>query len=183
MRITIIFVILLLSSLTANAGSTTINFNDTNYLHRWSKATQHEFTPKDQPDLTKWDDMITVNYYTDVKDGEQLALIANNLLSTYKKYGAKILRTNSIPRTPQNTAEHLIVVIFGQSKFIEFVQARIKINDGMGASIVYSHRMYGDKIGEKMSQWLQSNGPTLERKLMSLDQIPSFNQLDKLVKN
>jgi len=179
----IILIITLMTSLSVNAGSTAIKFNDSNYLHRWSKGTQHEFTPESQPDFKKWEDMITINYYKDVKDGEKLALIANNLLSTYKKYGAKVLRTNSIPRTTEKPAEHLIVVVFGQPQFIEFVQARLIINKGMGSSIVYSHRMYGKKIGEKMSKWLQTNGPILEKELMSLDQIPSFKQLEKLVQN
>ena len=172
-----------MTSLSVYAGNTVIKFNDINYIHRWSKGTQHEFTPENQPDLKKWEDMIAINYYKDVKDGEKLALIANNVLSTYQKYGAKVLRTNSIPRTSEKPAEHLIVVVFGQPKFIEFVQTRLIMNKGMGSSIVYSHRVYGEKIGERMSKWLQSNGPLLEKELMLLNQIPSFNQLEKLAQN
>ena len=52
-------------------------FRDTAYFHRWSKNDQHEFTPEKQEDLNKWSDMLTINGYPNVNEGEGLAATAN----------------------------------------------------------------------------------------------------------
>lgn len=59
-------------------------FMGVGYFHRWSKDEQHEFTPQKQEDLNKWTDMITVNGYPNVADGEGLAATANAVLENYK---------------------------------------------------------------------------------------------------
>lgn len=61
-------------------------FRDVGYFHRWSKNDQHEFTPEKQEDLNKWSDMVTVNGYPDVGDGERLAATANAVLENYKRH-------------------------------------------------------------------------------------------------
>jgi hypothetical protein len=50
-------------------------FRDVGYFHRWSQNTQHEFTPAGQEDLKKWADMVTLNAYTHVRDGDALAAV------------------------------------------------------------------------------------------------------------
>jgi hypothetical protein len=118
-------------------------FRSAAYWHRWSQNDQHEFTPRGQEDLQKWTDMITV------------------------------LKTDSIPRTPDRPAEHYIAVVFGQPNFIEAAFARFKlVEGGTGCSIVYSHRIYGEKIGDQMSTWLKDNGPAIEKALMSWSDVP-----------
>ena len=89
----------------AAAADNPISYRGDDYTHRWSKDTQHEFTPSGQEDLSKWKDMLTVNLYPDVKSGEDLAKIANNLIGLYQRHGAHVLKTNSIPRTEQKEAE------------------------------------------------------------------------------
>ena len=71
------------------------------YFHRWSKNNQHEFTPEKQEDLDKWSDMMTVNAYPDVQDGERLAQTANAVLDNYKRHQAKVLKTDSVPNQKQ----------------------------------------------------------------------------------
>ena len=56
----------------------TLNFNQTEYVHRWSQNDQHEFTPLNQDDLSRWTDMLTINFYSRVNDGEGLAMVANH---------------------------------------------------------------------------------------------------------
>jgi hypothetical protein len=51
----------------------TLSFRGVDYLHRWSKDGQNEFTPKGQEDLHKWQDMITINVHEAVVNGDQLA--------------------------------------------------------------------------------------------------------------
>jgi len=178
---TALLAIFLFSSNAVSGDNTlTIKFNDIEYLHRWSKNTQHEFTPAGQTDLSKWEDMITVNFYPRVNNAEALADIANKILGAYQKYGAEILGTNSVPETPDRQAEHLIVAIFAQSGYFEFVQALIKIVNGTGASIVYSHRIYGNDITDRMAEWIEENGPVSEEKLMSLNDIPTSLELESL---
>ncbi len=150
------------------------------YLHRWSMNDQHEFTPEGQEDLEKWSDMITINVYPNAHDGDALAAKANAVLENYKNHKGMVLRTNSIPRTPDRPAEHLIAVVFGRPNFIEVAFARFKLLDGVGCSIVYSHRIYGEKIGDQMSAWLDHNGPKTERMLMDWNDMPSPASLREL---
>jgi hypothetical protein len=156
--------------------STTLRFSNVEYLHRWSKGDQHEFTPREQPDLTRWTDMITINYYRGANDGDGLAASANAVLETYKNHRAMVLKTSSVPRTPTKPAEHLIVVLFPRPEFIEAVFARFKLVDGVGVAVIYSHREYGNKIGDQMSAWLRANGPTTENTLMTWDQVSVLGQ-------
>jgi hypothetical protein len=147
-------------------------FRSTAYWHRWSKNDQHEFTPHGQEDLQKWSDMVTINFYPEARDGEALAATANAVLENYKSHKAMVLKTDSVPRTPERPAEHYIAVMFGQSNFIEAAFARFQLVDGAGCSIVYSHRIYGEKVGDQMSAWLSANGATIEKALMGWNDVP-----------
>jgi hypothetical protein len=141
---------------------------------------QHEFTPEGQEDLEKWSDMITINVYPDAHDGDALAAKANAVLENYKSHNGRVLRTNSVPRTPERPAEHFIAVVFGRANFIEVAFARFKLVDGTGCSIVYSRRIYGEKVGDQMSAWLDHNGSKIERTLMEWNNMPSPASLGKL---
>jgi hypothetical protein len=154
-------------------------FNGIGYLHRWSMNHQHEFTSEGQEDLEKWSDMITINVYPDAHDGEALATKANAVLENYKNHKGRVLRTNSVPRTPDRPAEHFIAVVFGRPDFIEVALAHFKLIDGVGCSVVYSHRIYGDKVGDQMSTWLRNNGAETEKALMAWNEIPSPVSLDR----
>src|SRR5438105_385944 len=84
-------------------------FQSVDYFHRWSGGNQHEFTPAKQEDLEHWTDMITINTYPGVDDGEKLAQTANAVLGNYKRSG-EVLRTSSVPATDDRPAEHFISV-------------------------------------------------------------------------
>ena len=87
-----------------------------------------------------------------------------------KATAARVLRTDPVPRTPDRTAEHFIAVIFGRPNFLEAAFGRFKLVDGVGCSIVYLHRIYGEKVGDQMSKWLNDNGPKIENMLMDCEQ-------------
>jgi hypothetical protein len=148
-------------------------FREVGYFHRWSKNDQHEFTPEKQEDLDKWSDMITVNGYPNVSDGEGLAGTANAVLENYKNHQAKVLKTHSVPRTADRPAEHFIAVVFTRPNFIEIAFARFKLVEGKGFSFVYSHRIYGEEIGDPMSAWLSANGEEVEKALMEWSSMPA----------
>ena len=95
--------------------------------------------------------MITINVYPSAHDGDTLAMKAN-VLENYKSHGGRVLKTDSIPRTPDRPAEHFIAVVFGRSNSLEAAFARFKLVDGIGCSIVYSHRLYREKVGDQMSK-------------------------------
>lgn len=155
------------------AGKLSFVFRDVTYFHRWSEGEQHEFTPEKQENLNHWSDMVTVNGYPAVKDAEGLAAKANGVLENYKSHQAIVLKTNSVPRTEHRPAEHLIAVLFDRPKFIEVAFARFKLVDGTGSSIVYSHRIYGENIGDQNSAWLSANGKRIEKELMEWSSMPS----------
>ncbi|MEI8379170.1 MAG: hypothetical protein WCJ09_03520 [Planctomycetota bacterium] len=145
---------------------------DVEYFHRFTKDDQHEYTPAAQEDLKAWTDMVTIHYYPKTKDGESLAATANAVLGNYKAAKGRVLRTDSVPRTKDKEAEHLIVVVLGRPEFIEVAFARFRMHEGVGTAVIYSHRIYGEKIGNEMSKWLEKNGPTTEKTLMKWDAMP-----------
>jgi hypothetical protein len=157
----------------------TFTFAGIEWLHRWSKAGQNEFTPKGQEDLAAWRDMVTLNLHDAVRSGEQLAELANRVLGTYRANG-RILRTHSNPRTPQREAEHLIAAAFVTPKLGEAAFARVVLVGGTGCVAVRSHRIYGEQSGQKLSEWLRANGPTVERELMAWEGIPTPAALKRL---
>ena len=110
---------------------------------------------------------------------ETIAALANSILANYEKHG-KIVRTDSKPRTPQRPAEHLIVAILGNATLLEAVFARILLIDGVGMVAVYSHRVYGGDAAGPIGEWMQTNGPTIEKNLMTWDKIPSPAALKRL---
>ena len=73
----------------------TLSFSGGEYLHRWSKDGQHEFTPKGEEDLSKWTSMLTVNVFDAAGTGDDLAEIANRILGNYQQAG----NANSIGRS------------------------------------------------------------------------------------
>lgn len=143
-------------------------FMGVDYFHRYTKDNLHEFTPKNQPDLEKWTDMVTINDYPTIEDGDALAKAANGILDASRSKKAIIVRTTSVPRTESKPAEHLIVALFPQPNFIEVAFTRLILEKGKGASVVYSHRIYGKKAGDSMSKWLSANGEKTEKALMAL---------------
>jgi hypothetical protein len=161
------------------AGAMTLRFGGVDYLHRWSKDGQNEFTPQSDPDLATWRDMVTVNVVESVATGEQLADLANRVLGNYQAHG-KILRTDSKPRTADRPAEHLLVAALGDPAFLEAAFARLLLKDGAGYVVVRSHRVYGKAAGPAMSEWLQANGPEVEKTLMGWDQVPARDALKRL---
>ena len=161
------------------ASAATLTFGGTVYFHRWSKGGQNEFTPEGDKDLLRWRDMVTINTHDTVRNGEQLAALANSVVGNYQRHGT-IVRTDSKPRTPQRPAEHLIVAILGTPELSEAVFARIVLIDGVGEVAVYSHRIYGKEAARPMGEWLKANGTSIEKTLMSWDRIPSRAALRSL---
>lgn len=149
-----------------------LSFQNVSYLHRYSKDNLHEFTPKGQDNLKKWTDMVTINFYPDAKEGDGLAAQANAVLENYKANKGRVLKTSSVPRTEKKPAEHLIAVAFGRADFIEVAFARFKMYNGVGISVVYSHRVYGKDAGRPASEWLKKKGATVEAALMKWDGMP-----------
>ncbi len=157
-----------------------ISFNSENFEYRWSKNTTYEFTPKGQIDLSSWNDMITINLYEKLGNPEGLAQAANSVLTNYQAYGAKVLSTNSIKATKGNPAQHFIAVVFPTRQYIEIVFAKFKLHEGVAQSIVFSHRIYGEKAGNKAAEWLRLNGPKTEKLMLGFSSFPSVKDLEKI---
>ena len=155
------------TALTSAADQTAaFSFQQVEYFHRWSQGTQHEFTPAKQEDLEHWSDMITINAYPGVDEGEKMAGTANAVLGRYKSAKGKVLKTSSVPASDERPAEHFIAVLFSRPNFQEAAFARFKLVDGKAHSFVYSHRIYGDKAADQMNEWLRANGEKVESALM-----------------
>jgi hypothetical protein len=182
MRIPSLLGLLILPSaiLVAKPGASdasAFKFGEVMYFHRWAEQDQHEYTPEGQDDLERWSDMMTVNLHRTAKDGDALANVANAVLENYKRARGIVVRTDSKPRAENEPAEHLVVVILPEPTMIEVAFARFKLVDGMGCVMVYSHREYGEKIGDQVSAWLRANGPGIEKTLMAWDDFPRPQQV------
>ena len=160
-------------------GAERINFGGQDYVHRWSKAGQHEYTPPDEPDLKKWHRMVTIVVHEKVKNGEDLAKLANAVLGNYERVG-KVVRTDSRPRTSTAEAEHLVVVIFGRPEFVEAAFARVKLVAGVGTVTVFSRREYGDSAKKTIGDFLIQNGTPVEATLMAWEKMPTLTALKQL---
>lgn len=143
-----------------------LRFRGTEFVHRWSRQGQHEFTPAGETDLARWNDMLTLNLHAGATTGEQVAGVANQVLANYQRHG-KILQTRSKPRTAREPAEHLVVAVLGTPALLEAAFARCQLHDGTGLVTVVSHRIHGQAAGPAMSTWLQANGAALEQALMA----------------
>jgi hypothetical protein len=168
---------LTLSLAAGESRAPAFEFREVNYFHRWSNNEQHEFTPDKQEDLDHWTDMITVNGYPDVHDGDGLAATANAVLENYKSHRGKVVKTSSVPRSADGPTEHLIEVIFTRTGFVEVAFARFKLVDQKGYSFVYSHRFYGGRTEEQMNAWMGANSADTEKALMEWNS--SLGLLDK----
>ncbi len=168
-----ILILLLIASaattLSSKEDRSAFAFQNVDYFRRWSQGTQHEFTPAKQEDLDHWTDMITINVYPGVDDGEKLAGAANAVLGNYRSHQGKILKTSSVPAKEDEPAEHFIAVRFNQPNFVEVAFARFKLVEDKGHSFVYSHRVYGDDAVEKMNAWITANGEKTEGALLDWD--------------
>ena len=160
----------------AAAGPLRLRLAGTEFLHRWSRLNQHEFTPADDADLERWRDMLTLNLHPAVTQGEQLADVANRVLGNYQRHG-KVLQTRSTPRGATQPAQHLIVAVLGTPQLLEAAFARCLLHDGVGLVVVRSHRVYGAGAGPAMSDWLRAQGAQQEQDLMAWRTLPSVAQL------
>jgi hypothetical protein len=88
-------------------GAAALSFNGTEFIHRWSKDAQHEFTPKGEEDLARWNSMVTINVHDSARTGDQLAEVANRVLGNYQQAG-KVIRTDSKPRTERTRPSILL---------------------------------------------------------------------------
>lgn len=147
-------------------------FDGAEYYFRWEKGNTREFTPKGQQDLDAWTDMVTVNDYPDVTDGEGLAARANTVLTVYQEHGGVVVRTSSIPRTDERPAEHLIVILFDREKFSEVAFARFLLRDKRAVSIVSSRRSYGASSADSIRAWVKKSAPSREKALMAFESLP-----------
>lgn len=177
----VILLALTLSGATALMSGDTraaFSFQEVDYFHRWSQGEQHEFTPARQEDLEHWSDMITINAYPGVDEGEKLAGTANAVLGNYRRHGGKIMKTSSVPVSNKQPAEHFIAVLFSRPDFAEAAFARFKLVNGNGHSFVYSHRIYGDKAIDEMNTWLKANGEKTENALLDWN-LPAHANWDR----
>ena len=163
----------------AKADALSLAFRDKTFLHRWSRAGQHEFTPAAETDLKRWNDMLTFNVHASVRTGEQLAQVANQVLGNYQRHG-KVLQTRSVPRTPARPAEHLIVAVLGTPDLLEATFARCLLREDLGLVAVVSHRIYGQAAGPAMSRWLAAQGQPTEEALMGWAALPSPLVLNRM---
>lgn len=141
-------------------------FAGSDYFHRWSQEDQHEFTPQGQEDLAKWQDMVTLHRYEAARNAEQMAAVANAVLDNYQQRGAIILKVDASPARGSQPAVYFIAAVFPQPSFIEAVFTRLKLENGTGTGVIYSHRLYGKATGDSMSAWLKVNATARENDLM-----------------
>lgn len=163
----------------ASAEAPLFEFAGKPFVHRWSKNGQNEFTPPGQPDLDKWRDMVTIQVYKGMGSAEQLALVANAVLSAYQKAGL-IIRSSSSKAQPGMPAEHMVVAVLSDKGLRELVFARFRLTQGAGEALIYSHRVYGMQPDNEATAWMRVNDQAAEKAMMSWTTMPSLEALRAL---
>jgi hypothetical protein len=163
----------------AAPGAAGISFAGVEYFYRWTNNTLFEFTPRGQSDLDHWTDMVSIVVYRNATDANGLLNVATTVLETNKQNHGMVLSTNSTTATPTKPVEYYVGVVLGTSNLLESVFQRFVLIGGVGYAMIYSHRIYGQKVGDQMSPWIRENGPSIEKSLMSYDPIPTVGVLDK----
>jgi len=163
----------------AAAAAPLFQFAGTPYVHRWSHAGQHEFTPPSQPDVSRWQDMLTVQLYDKVHTSDELALVANGVLVAYQKQGL-VIRKSTSQAQPGHPTEHIVVAVLHDKGVREMVFARFRLAPEGGQALVYSHRVYGIKPDDAAAAWFQANDVPTERAMMTWTDIPSVAALQAL---
>lgn len=156
-----------------------LNFGGLEYQHRWSQRGQHEFTPEGQEDLARWQDMLTVNVHEAVTSDEQLKELAMSVLSNYRRVG-KVLRAASGAKSERDSVEYFVAALLGNSQSMEAVFARIVLINNTGFVLARSRRGYGSDAAQRIGEWVQSNGTSIERSLLEWNSVPFVANLKKL---
>ena len=159
--------------------SSQISFDGQEYLYKWSSDDLHEFTPGEQNVTGQWTDMLTVNDYPLVSSGEDLAVVANAVISNYEDVGGIVLGVESIPRTKLKPAEYIIAVVFGAPEAAEFAMVKFQLHEGIGSSIAYAHREYGADVGNVMNDWMEAHGTRLQEVVTKFTDMPSYSEFQK----
>lgn len=163
----------------ARGNASTLDFGGTTYEHRWSKDGQNEYTPSGQEDLAAWQDMVTLVVNKQVVDAETLAGLANGVLANYKASGV-VVRTASVPATPERPAEHLVAAMLKGNGVVEATFARFVLHEGKGVIVIRMHRAHGEDAAARIGAWVEENGEAVERELMAWGPLPSIAALAAL---
>jgi hypothetical protein len=151
-------------------------FAGTDYFLRFTMEVSREYTPKGQDDLEKWTEMVTVVESRTASDGEGLANAAKLVTAKYREGKGKIIRSFLVPETKDRPAEHFAAVLFSESNSSEVAFARFKLHEGIGASVVYSHRFYGKEAVRDAAAWLKQNGQSTEKTLLEWNSFPKLRK-------
>jgi hypothetical protein len=172
------FVLAVAASVFAAEGAPplSVHLGEVDYLHRWSKAGQNEFTPKGQEDLDHWTDMVTIDVHEAVLNGDQLKTLADQVLESYGASG-KVLGADQKPATKDAPAEYFAAAVLGPADAPEATFARFLLREGRGVVVIYAHRVSGPKAETEMGTWLKNHGSEMDKTLRGWEAIPSLARL------
>lgn len=156
-----------------------LSFAGQEYFYRWADNVMFEFTPRGQSDLKHWTDMVSIVVYKNVTSANGLFAVAKSVTATNEQNHGVLLATQSTTATATKPAEHYVGVVLSDSSVMEAVFQRFVLIQGVGYAVVYSHRIYGPKVGGQMTAWLDQHRPSVEKSLMSFGPIPVVDVLNR----
>ena len=154
----------------------TVLFDSNEYFYRWSGEDLHEFTPGEQSVTSDWKDMLTINHFADVSAPEELTILARDVLENYKANGGIVLGVDTLQQKGSQPAQYIMAVVFGAHEVAEYAVVRFQIQDGIGTSITYAHREYGEEVGERINSWMETNGPRIRQEITGLRDLPAYSE-------
>lgn len=159
----------------SDEGSTLV-FDKNEYFYRWSGEDLHEFTPAEQSVTGEWRDMLSINHFTDVSEPDELTVLAKDVLENYRANGGIVLGVDTLQKRGSQPAQYIMAVLFGAQEVAEYAVVRFQLKDGVGTSVTYAHREYGEQVGERINTWLEANGPRIKRELSRLKDVPAYSE-------
>jgi hypothetical protein len=163
----------------AKPATAKLNFDGIEYVHRSSINGRSDFTPASGPGQDSWRDRVTIIVRENITSSDQLSNIASNLVATVSDLG-EVVRAESVANPKTQHTEHFFAASLEGNGFTQAAFARLALIEGKGMVVVYSHRSYGEHSAETSTAWMDRNGETIERELMSWTGIPKLAQLRAL---
>ncbi len=160
-------------------GTSVISFDNLDYGYQWSNDDLHEFTPEGQSVTGDWKDMLTLSHYTDISNAIELAEATQDILAHYEEAGGIVLGLESIEPVDNQASEYILAVVFGADEVAEFAFVRFRLQEGMGMSIAYAHRAYGEDAHKQINGWMKTHGSRLKQKIIALNDIPAYSEFQK----
>ena len=159
-----------------------LTFRKKDYIHRHSQGKLHEFTPRGQADLAKWEDMLSIVLLGEAKTEEDVKKLSDGAFNFYKQAGGRLFGMRKQDKTDKASAQYLGSVFFMKKTFSEYVKMKVLVRNEKVYALMYSHRFHLDPVKNQdvIKQWLTDNEERNIHAMWAWNDFPTDQKLAEL---